>query len=1073
MSGLAAWAAIKGIQVLGTGDFTHPGWLQHLFDNLEPAEPGFFKLTNWNNDEIAAVVPEGVRPDDLPIGDIRFVLSSEISSIYKKDGRVRKNHNLLYAPDFETVRRINGVLAGIGNIESDGRPILGLDARNLLEILLEHGPGGFFIPAHIWTPWFSLFGSKSGFDVLEECFGDLSPEIFALETGLSSDPAMNRCISALDRYTLISNSDCHSPSKLGREANILDTDFSFPALQAALRSPRNQDGQQVFAATIEFYPEEGKYHNDGHRKCRVCLEPEETIKQKGLCPVCGKPVTVGVLHRVVELADRRFPVYPENSPAVHSLIPLPEILSELLAVGPASKKVMRAYGRLIKEFGSEFNLLLDVPVSDISTAGSPFLGEAIDRVRKGKVIRRPGYDGEFGVIRVFAEDELSKLAGQLTLFGETPRRTKKKNKRQKPLGNDNKKSQGKEKNARAKKTLNPAQQAAVTSSARYILVQAGPGTGKTHTLVARLVHQLLQQNAAPATVITFTNKAAGEVQERLNKLVPGNAVFVATLHGYCLHLLRQQDSALRVAGPTMRALLLRQCNLTFNSAALKQVSGTITTFLHQAEPVTIDTPLKNVLDEYFKILDSRHLIDIDAIVPRALNLLAKENALSLAARENTGALYIDEFQDLNAIQYKLVQILASSANIFAIGDPDQAIYGFRGADPRWFYQFIQDVDPEVYYLNYNYRCDKNIVKAANAVIAENTDSGRKATSISKESGHIFLQKVQSPFAEAGFVVSRIEELVGGTSHREIERLTIDEQQDISLGDIGILYRTTRQAQVIAESLFKQGIPYQVVDLDPFYQKEPVKILYYWTLLAAGLADLTHLLFLLGLESGIGKSTLAGVENQLAEQAGEPLAALAALPLQKGKVKQAVVLFREFAGQICKVAAEDTVAVSIAPVLAHYSISEDDVEVQRFFRLAGAIGGSLAEFADYLQQSSRSVVYDEQAEAVTLMTLHAAKGIEFPVVFLIGVEDNRLPLQPREQLAEDEYAAHVEEERRLFFVGLTRAKHQLYLSWSEQGMNRGKAGKPSRFIGAIPKSMIEHGVPRKIKKIKPKQLPLFS
>jgi uncharacterized protein (TIGR00375 family) len=1070
LPGLAAWAAIKGIRVLGTGDFTHPAWLQHLSEHLEPAEPGFFKLRSWNIDEISTVIPEGVRIDDLPIGDIRFVLSSEISSIYKKDGKVRKIHNILYAPDFDTVRRINGVLAGIGNIESDGRPILGLDARILLEILLEQGPGGFFIPAHIWTPWFSLFGSRSGFDVLEECFGDLSPEIFALETGLSSDPAMNRCISALDRYTLISNSDCHSPAKLGREANILDTDLSFPALQAALRSPLDQNGHQAFAATIEFYPEEGKYHNDGHRKCQACLEPNETIKQKGLCPVCGKPVTVGVLHRVVDLADRKYPLYPENSPAVHSLIPLPEILSELLTVGPASKKVMRTYARLINTFGSEFNLLLDVPISDISTNGSPFLGEAIERVRKGKVIRQPGYDGEFGVIRVFAEEELSKLAGQLTLFGETPRRTKKKTRPQQSPGR--KKRQGKKKKVEAEKTLNPAQQAAVTSSARYILVQAGPGTGKTHTLVARIVHQL-QQNTDPATVMTFTNKAAGEVQERLNKRVPGNSVYVTTLHGYCLHLLRRQDSTLQVAGPAMRTLLLRQYNPALTSTALKQLSETITSVLLQDNSVPDETISTAQVKEYFQILESRHLIDIDAIVPHALALLRKDNTFSLSVRESTGAVYIDEFQDLNAIQYQLVQTLATSADIFAIGDPDQAIYGFRGADPHWFYQFIQDVDPEVYYLNYNYRCDKNIVKAANTVIARNTASGRRTSSISTKNGQIFLHKLQSPFAEARFIVHRIEELVGGTSHREIEKLTTDQYQDISLADIGILYRTTRQAQVIAGSLFKQGIPYQVVHLEPFYQKEPVKILYYWMLLAAGLADLTHLLFLLGLEPGIGRSTLAKVENQMVEQTGEPLAALAALPLHQGKVKQALALFEKFTEQICTEATGNDVAAGIVSVLDHYDISKEDIEVQRFCRLAGAIGGSLAEFAAYLQQNARSVVYDEQAEAVTLMTLHAAKGIEFPVVFLTGLEDNRLPLQPREQLAEAEYAAHVEEERRLFFVGLTRAKHQLYLSWSEQGVQKGKSGKPSRFIDAIPKSLIEHEMPGKKRKIKPKQLSLFS
>ena len=424
LPGLAAWAAIKGIRVVGTGDFTHPGWLHQLSCSLEPAEPGFFKLSRWEPGEIEGVIPKGIRSTDLDIDAVRFVLTSEISSIYKKNGKVRKNHNLLFAPDFASVRRIASVLAGIGNIESDGRPILGLDARNLLEIFLENCPDGFFVPAHIWTPWFSLFGSRSGFDALEECFEDLSSEIFALETGLSSDPAMNRCVSALDRYTLISNSDCHSPSRLGREANILDTECSFSALRAALRSPVDKDGNQVFVATIEFFPEEGKYHNDGHRKCRVCLDPDETRRQQGVCPVCGKPVTIGVLNRVAELSPRDSPVYPKNSPAVHSLVPLPEILSELLAVGSSSKKVMRTYARLIKEFGSELNLLLECPLPDVETEVSPVFAEAIGRIRKGKVICHPGYDGKYGVVQVFSGDEMCSLAGHISLFGETPRRVK-------------------------------------------------------------------------------------------------------------------------------------------------------------------------------------------------------------------------------------------------------------------------------------------------------------------------------------------------------------------------------------------------------------------------------------------------------------------------------------------------------------------------------------------------------------------------------------------------------------------------------------------------------------------------
>jgi DNA helicase-2/ATP-dependent DNA helicase PcrA len=409
LHGLAAWAVIKGIDVVGTGDFTHPGWLSHLQENLVEAEPGFFRLKDTRSELFKNVVPESLNPD---ISKIRFVLTSEISSIYKRGGKVRKVHNLLFSPDFDSVRRINVALSAIGNLEADGRPILGLDSRNLLEILLEKVPEGFLVPAHIWTPWFSLFGSKSGFDSIEECFGDLAEHIFALETGLSSDPDMNRTISALDRYSLISNSDCHSPGKLGREANIFSTDFDFFSMREALQNPVDANGLQRFAATVEFYPEEGKYHCDGHRKCGVCMDPRETREHKAICPECGRPMTVGVLYRVMELADRSVPVYPKYSPAVHSLVPLPELLSELLQVGPSSKKVMKAYVELIQHFGSEFTILLDADVGDLERGSSGLLAEGVKRVRNGKVIRQPGYDGEFGVIRVFTEIERKSFGRQ-------------------------------------------------------------------------------------------------------------------------------------------------------------------------------------------------------------------------------------------------------------------------------------------------------------------------------------------------------------------------------------------------------------------------------------------------------------------------------------------------------------------------------------------------------------------------------------------------------------------------------------------------------------------------------------
>jgi DNA helicase-2/ATP-dependent DNA helicase PcrA len=409
LSGLAGWARVKGIRVIGTGDFTHPAWFRSLKEELEPAEPGLFLLKN----EATIRSPlAGVTPPPTPV---RFLLSAEISSIYKRHGAVRKVHNLIYVPDFASAERINATLAGIGNIESDGRPILGLDSRDLLEIVLEQAPDGFLVPAHVWTPWFSLFGSRSGFNSIEECFGDLTPQVFALETGLSSDPDMNRLISGLDRFALISNSDCHSPSKLGREANLFSTELDFFAMKEALRANR----RDAFRGTLEFFPEEGKYHADGHRACGVCLEPRETRRLGLACPVCGKPLTVGVLHRVMELADRKQPFYREDSPQVFSLIPLPEVLGEILGVGPASKKVMQEYGRTIARFGSEFDLLMNTPIDEIGQA-SEILGEAVERMRSGRVIRKPGYDGEFGVIRVFEEGEAVRIAGQGSLFGDGP-----------------------------------------------------------------------------------------------------------------------------------------------------------------------------------------------------------------------------------------------------------------------------------------------------------------------------------------------------------------------------------------------------------------------------------------------------------------------------------------------------------------------------------------------------------------------------------------------------------------------------------------------------------------------------
>jgi len=396
------WARIKGIQVVTTSDFTHPEWLKEIKEKLEPAEPGLFKLKKiyWQNN------------CHTTSQDPRFLLTTEISSIYSKDGKTRKVHNLVFMPSLEAVERFNAQLGWIGNLKSDGRPILGLDIQELLKITLDTSSEAMLVPAHLWTPWFSVFGSKSGFDSLEEAFGNLSDNIYAVETGLSSDPAMNWRLSSLDRITLISNSDAHSPRKLGREANVLDCDLSYADIVETIKSgdPKN------FLYTIEFFPQEGKYHYDGHRNCDILFSPTESKKHKDLCPKCGKPLTLGVMYRVNELADRPEGQSPKNKHSFKSLIPLEEIVAEVLGQNPGTKAVDREYKTIIEAFGSEFNVLLDASIEDIASKTNDMIAEAISRVRQKKLEIVPGYDGVFGKIKIFKQDELKNLSSQKTLF---------------------------------------------------------------------------------------------------------------------------------------------------------------------------------------------------------------------------------------------------------------------------------------------------------------------------------------------------------------------------------------------------------------------------------------------------------------------------------------------------------------------------------------------------------------------------------------------------------------------------------------------------------------------------------
>lgn len=386
---LHRWAGLKGITLIGTGDFTHAGWRRELRENLVEAEPGFYRLQLKTQPEIPG------QPDP------RFVISGEISSIYKKNGRTRKVHNLILLPSLEAAERISAKLESQGmNIHSDGRPILGLDSYRLFQMTLDICPEAILIPAHIWTPHFSVFGSNSGFDAIAECYEDLTSCISALETGLSSDPAMNWQWSALDQFRLVSNSDAHNPQNLGREATVFEAELSYQGLKKALEG----DETDRLVETIEFFPEEGKYHYDGHRNCGISLTPEQTAKYNGLCPVCGKKVTVGVLHRVTTLADRPLGFQPEGARPFQRLIPLKEIIGDVYNVGVQSRKVETVYMDLLRKIGPEMTILRETDIEQLNQIDS-LLGTAISRLRSGEVSIKPGYDGQYGVISLIDEAE--------------------------------------------------------------------------------------------------------------------------------------------------------------------------------------------------------------------------------------------------------------------------------------------------------------------------------------------------------------------------------------------------------------------------------------------------------------------------------------------------------------------------------------------------------------------------------------------------------------------------------------------------------------------------------------------
>ena len=700
---LDLWGRYKGLSVVGTGDCTHPGWLGELKSQLTPVGEGVYGL---REDLALPLQVSGPRWDEAR--PVRFVVTGEVSAIYSKGGRVRKVHLLLILSGLEGAERLSARLGQLGNVVADGRPILGLDAKYLLELTLEADPEALVIPAHVWTPWFSVLGAKSGFDTLEECFEDYTGQIYALETGLSSDPPMNRRVSGLDRYLLVSNSDAHSPQKLAREANLFSVPPTYPDLARAIRS------QEGFAGTIEFFPEEGKYHLDGHRKCGQRLTPDEARKAGGRCPQCHKPLTLGVMHRVMELADRpQGSTIPGGKP-FESLIALPSILAEVVECGAASKKVERLYFRLLEKLGPELEILRRLPLPDVAREGGELLAYALGKMRRGEVHINPGYDGLFGEIALLTPEERRRFQGQ-SAFWSTPAPVPKAAKApaaQAPPGDRNT-APAKSKLAPASSPaaeehddpllsgLNEAQRLAVTHQGVPIIIQAGPGTGKTRALTHRLAYLLQSRQAPPESILalTFTRQAAREMASRVQALLPDfpnlNRCTLGTFHSLGLKILAEHGLRRAVADEEKRRALLQEVARDFSLpvARLDRQISTAKQGLYSPGdlPPGEDLPPAQAFLAYEALLEGEQLWDYEDLLARPLRLLRDYPEVRRAYQGRFRHLLVDEYQDLNEAQYRLIRALAGpGAEIMVIGDANQAIYGFRGARPEYFSRFNTD-----------------------------------------------------------------------------------------------------------------------------------------------------------------------------------------------------------------------------------------------------------------------------------------------------------------------------------------------------------------------------------------------
>jgi len=977
---------------MGTGDCIHPGWLKELETKLEPSENGLYVLKKEFQ------LPETKDlSNTLQTKPVYFMPTTEISNIYKKGSKTRKVHNICILPNFDIVREFQAKIARIGNIVSDGRPILGFDSKLLLEMLLESGEQTYLIPAHLWTPWFSVLGSMSGFNSIEECYEDLSSEIFAVETGLSSDPPMNRICSFLDKYRLVSNSDAHSPDKLGREANIFDTEIGYENIYNALK---NDDG---FMGTIEFFPEEGKYHNDGHRDCNINWTPLETVKNNALCSVCGKPVTKGVMYRVAELADRTDPAEAKSKQVFWSITPLAGLLAELdNKKNSRSKGVTDKYFNMINSLGAEFDILINTDLKEIEKIAGTMTAEAIHRLREGQISTEGGFDGEFGKINIFEDGEIQNYKTN-SLFSEEKQSQNKT--KYNSLTFDIQQFKELKKNItisieHTNKTanwINTEQDEAIIHKEGPCMVLAGPGSGKTRVLTKRIIN-LINNGINPSNIlaVTFSNKATNEMNERLEKEHIKECT-VTTFHKLGLTILREELSLNN--NEKFFGIIDNDKQLSIAKKLFEDDYKNILNNINTIKQSRISTNKNNSsVDIYNKALRKINALDLNDLIYLTVETFLNKPETLIKYRQKYQWILVDEFQDINDIQYQLLELLSDKKNLFVIGDPDQAIYGFRGAKTELINSFIADFkEAKLIKLNKSYRCPDTVLKSASLAIKkpDNLLSEKEGTLIE-------LKEFPTDGAEAQWIASEIERLISGVSNFSRNSGISNNlfEDGTSFKDIAILCRTKHLFPAINKALSDHRIPVQSLNTESFLQDQPYNSI---------ITELKNIYF--GMEthsSKLSKEVLSMFENGMA----------------------------------------------LAFILRRVCIEHDITAEQQkaLERITKPYKNNYATFLDDVSLKTGTDEYDSKTENVSLMTIQASKGLEFKYVFIPGCESKIIPFQLFDKKNKDE----LKEEERILYVGMTRAKDKLFMTYSlkRKILNKLTKGKLSPLVKRISEELLK-------------------